>query len=54
MKKIKVSDILWAVLLIILMIGVIAVVVLRIWAVATYGNTPVAEAPVWVYWLLRE
>ena len=34
-------------------IAMIAVCVVFISVMVKYGNTPVSEMPVWVYWLIR-
>ena len=48
-----VYEIVWAGILILVCLISVAYVLLRVWVVFTYGDTPVTELPAWVWWLMQ-
>lgn len=43
----------WTVLLILMIVGVAAYAIFCIWAFFTYADTPIAELPAWVWWIMQ-
>lgn len=50
----KAINISWGVVLGLALIIAIVMIVMRIYALVTYGDTPITEAPVWVVWILAD
>lgn len=50
----KAIKIFWGVVLALALIIAIVMIVVRIYAFVTYGDTPITEAPVWVVWILAD
>ena len=49
-NKIFITAYIIAVLFVVIL--AIAAIILHVYALIKYGNTPVTDAPVWVYWIL--
>lgn len=38
----------------IVLIFLVGIIAFNIWIFANYGNKPVSEMPIWLYWLLKD
>ena len=37
----------------IICIFLLAIIAIMLWALISYGNKPVSEMPIWLYWLMN-
>ena len=52
--KDKLFIIAWGVIAALALLLVLGAIILKIYALITYGDTPITEAPVWVVWILQD
>jgi len=52
MPKLDVGSVLLYLLLAVVILTMLGLMAVYFYAVIVYGNTPIAECPVWVVWLL--
>ena len=53
-KETTIMAIFWCVLAGLAVIVAVACIILKIYALINYADTPIAEAPVWVVWILQD